>query len=91
MSRKTTVFGGQFLLLDMLKENPKSVDDAAEKWTLQNSAVAWKTGTSVGFRDAWSVGILVTTHWRFGWETSMVKAIRYLWVDRRRESYFPVD
>lgn len=46
-----------FITLDMLSHNPRpEVDDNFNPkagWT-----VAWKTGTSWGFRDAWSVGSL---------------------------------
>jgi penicillin-binding protein 1C len=41
-----------FLVLDMLKDNPRP--DHIES----NVRVAWKTGTSWGFRDAWSVGLV---------------------------------
>lgn len=46
-----------FITLDMLRHNPRPDDDGAppvrSRWP-----VAWKTGTSWGFRDAWSVGIV---------------------------------
>ena len=45
-----------FVTLDMLRQNPRPDDDGAEpvrgRWP-----VAWKTGTSWGFRDAWSAGV----------------------------------
>ncbi len=45
-----------FIVRDMLKHNPRpdfsAVSGASE------SPVAWKTGTSWAFRDAWSVGII---------------------------------
>ena len=45
-----------FITLDMLRKNPRPDDDGApparNRWP-----VAWKTGTSWGFRDAWSAGI----------------------------------
>jgi penicillin-binding protein 1C len=44
-----------FMTLDMLKDNPRPgrIDaDARADWP-----VAWKTGTSWGFRDAWSIGL----------------------------------
>lgn len=45
-----------FITLDMLRHNPRPDDDggAARRglWP-----VAWKTGTSWGFRDAWTAGI----------------------------------
>ena len=46
-----------FLTLDVLRRNPRPDDDgmvpARTRWP-----VAWKTGTSWGFRDAWSAGIV---------------------------------
>jgi penicillin-binding protein 1C len=46
-----------FITLDMLRHNPRPDDDGAPplraRWP-----VAWKTGTSWGFRDAWSAGIV---------------------------------
>jgi penicillin-binding protein 1C len=46
-----------FIALDMLRHNPRPDDDGAvplrARWP-----VAWKTGTSWGFRDAWSAGVL---------------------------------
>ena len=45
-----------FITLDMLRRNPRPDDDGAlpvrGRWP-----VAWKTGTSWGFRDAWSAGL----------------------------------
>lgn len=41
-----------FLTLQMLQENPRP-----ETGEPSQPAVAWKTGTSWGFRDAWTVGI----------------------------------
>ena len=46
-----------FITLDMLRHNPRPDEDGAllirRRWP-----VAWKTGTSWGFRDAWSAGVL---------------------------------
>jgi len=46
-----------FITLDMLRRNPRPDDDGApparNRWP-----VAWKTGTSWGFRDAWSAGVV---------------------------------
>lgn len=50
-----------FLVLDMLKNTPRP-----ESHNYQQSAVSWKTGTSSGYRDAWSVGVFgpyVLTVW----------------------------
>ncbi|MDB5969881.1 MAG: penicillin-binding protein [Hydrocarboniphaga sp.] len=45
-----------FMVLDMLKDNPRP-DDLILQGVGTGKPVAWKTGTSWGFRDAWSVGI----------------------------------
>jgi penicillin-binding protein 1C len=46
-----------FITLDMLRHNPRPDGDGAAavraRWP-----VAWKTGTSWGFRDAWSAGLV---------------------------------
>ena len=43
-----------FLALDMLKETPRPLGFPSSE---NQPAVYWKTGTSSGYRDAWSVGI----------------------------------
>ena len=43
-----------FLVLDMLRTNPRPGDEMTAR---RREAVAWKTGTSFGFRDAWAVGV----------------------------------
>ena len=46
-----------FIALDMLRHNPRPDDDGSlpvrGRWP-----AAWKTGTSWGFRDAWSAGVI---------------------------------
>jgi penicillin-binding protein 1C len=46
-----------FIVIDMLRHNPRPGEDASlapsGRWP-----IAWKTGTSWGFRDAWSAGIV---------------------------------
>ena len=46
-----------FLVLDMLKDNP--APDSLDMYlgTDLNNHVAWKTGTSWAFRDAWAIGV----------------------------------
>lgn len=44
-----------FLVLDMLKNTPRP-DDSYTGPANQSFPVSWKTGTSSGYRDAWSVG-----------------------------------
>jgi len=52
-----------YLVLDMLKDNPSpqasthSWQSLVDKSELNTNHIAWKTGTSWSFRDAWSVGI----------------------------------
>jgi penicillin-binding protein 1C len=45
-----------YLVLDMLRTNPRPGDDGRIA-SARRSGVAWKTGTSFGFRDAWAVGV----------------------------------
>lgn len=44
-----------FMTKAMLEENPRPDDSGAR--TRKDAPVAWKTGTSWGFRDAWTAGI----------------------------------
>lgn len=46
-----------FMTLDILSKNTPPHQIFSKGWTLNNLQVMWKTGTSHGFRDAWSVGI----------------------------------
>lgn len=46
-----------FITLDMLRRNPRPDDDGSTE-TRTRWPVAWKTGTSWGFRDAWSAGLV---------------------------------
>jgi len=46
-----------WITLDMLSHNPRSKSVNIEKWSTQRLNIAWKTGTSSGFRDAWTLGI----------------------------------
>ncbi len=43
-----------FLVLDMLRQNPRPGSLALG---MESTGVAWKTGTSYAFRDAWTVGV----------------------------------
>lgn len=45
-----------FMVLDMLRQNPRP-DDLVLQGVGASGSAAWKTGTSWGFRDAWSVGV----------------------------------
>lgn len=46
-----------FVTLDMLQHNPRPDGEAAAIALRTRWPVAWKTGTSWGFRDAWSAGV----------------------------------
>lgn len=46
-----------FLTLDMLSESPRPGDGFRREWRLDDLPVYWKTGTSYGFRDAWTVAV----------------------------------
>lgn len=45
-----------FMVLDMLRQNPRP-DDLVIQGVGKGVRVAWKTGTSWGFRDAWTAGV----------------------------------
>ena len=44
-------------MLDMLRANPAPGDEMTPR-RRAGASVAWKTGTSFGFRDAWAVGVV---------------------------------
>ncbi len=46
-----------FLTLDMLRSAPSPDEPSLPGQLRQGLATAWKTGTSYGFRDAWTAGI----------------------------------
>jgi penicillin-binding protein 1C len=47
-----------FLVLDMLRSAPRPDLPLPSGWQAREVPVAWKTGTSNGFRDAWTVGVI---------------------------------
>ncbi|NMO15373.1 penicillin-binding protein 1C [Pyxidicoccus fallax] len=47
-----------FMVLDGLEKGPRPSQPFRAEWTRDSVPVAWKTGTSTGFRDAWSVGVV---------------------------------
>lgn len=47
-----------YLTLQMLAQNPRPNQGFQSQWLRHPLKVQWKTGTSFGFRDAWSVGIV---------------------------------
>jgi penicillin-binding protein 1C len=46
-----------YLVLDMLKDAPRPEQPNMRGWQRDTLPVYWKTGTSYGFRDAWTLGI----------------------------------
>ncbi|MBC2743843.1 MAG: penicillin-binding protein 1C [Desulfosarcina sp.] len=50
-----------FLVLDILKDNPPPDSHRVPLSTVAGNQVAWKTGTSHGFRDAWAIGVCADT------------------------------
>lgn len=46
------------LTLQMLEENPRPGQGFRSEWIAHDLPVAWKTGTSYGYRDAWAVGVV---------------------------------
>jgi penicillin-binding protein 1C len=46
-----------FMVLDMLKDNLPPEQLFRRDWLVSHVPVAWKTGTSMGLRDAWSIGV----------------------------------
>ncbi len=49
--------GSAWITWQMLQGTPRPDRLHTLQQTRNNSAIAWKTGTSYGFRDAWSVGV----------------------------------
>ncbi len=49
--------GAIWQVFDILSENPRPGRFEQWKEVSQSSKIAWKTGTSIGFRDAWAIGI----------------------------------
>ena len=47
-----------FMTLDILLKNERGDQKHVEEWMRDSVPVAWKTGTSYGFRDAWTSGIV---------------------------------
>lgn len=47
-----------FMILDMLKKNLRSESPLLDEVSKSKLPVAWKTGTSYGYRDAWVAGVI---------------------------------
>ncbi len=57
--------GAAWIIRDILASNPADVEGGPLAGAINRHAtVAWKTGTSYGYRDAWSIG--VTDRWTVG-------------------------
>ncbi|MEO6798788.1 MAG: penicillin-binding protein 1C [Rhodanobacter sp.] len=57
--------GAAWIIRDILGSNPADVEGAPLTGVINgHDNVAWKTGTSYGYRDAWSIG--VTDRWTIG-------------------------
>ncbi|KLD75048.1 penicillin-binding protein [Xanthomonas hyacinthi DSM 19077] len=57
--------GAAWIVRDILASNPAAVEGAPLEGSVSASApLAWKTGTSYGYRDAWAMG--VTDDWTIG-------------------------
>jgi len=46
-----------YLTLDMLAQATRPGQAYQDDWVRDRQEVSWKTGTSFGFRDAWSIGV----------------------------------
>ena len=49
--------GAAYLTLQALQEVSRPAEEAAWKDYAEGRRIAWKTGTSQGFRDAWAIGV----------------------------------
>jgi penicillin-binding protein 1C len=47
-----------YVMLEMLRENPRPTDDFSPSQVPAGASIPWKTGTSYGYRDAWALGIV---------------------------------
>ncbi len=57
--------GAAWIIRDILANNPADVEGGPLEGAInRHGAVAWKTGTSYGYRDAWAIG--VTDRWTIG-------------------------
>ncbi|MHB1272310.1 MAG: penicillin-binding protein 1C [Rhodanobacter sp.] len=64
-SRRLLSPGAAWIIRDILASNPADVEGGPLAGAIERHAtVAWKTGTSYGYRDAWAIG--VTDRWTIG-------------------------
>ena len=52
--------GSAYLTFDALKELYRPQEESGWKYFETSRKIAWKTGTSFGFRDGWAVGVTTT-------------------------------
>ncbi|MCC6138201.1 MAG: penicillin-binding protein 1C, partial [Bdellovibrionaceae bacterium] len=57
-SRQLLTPESAFMTLDILVKARKPHETFNLNWTLSQKPIAWKTGTSHGFRDAWTAGLV---------------------------------
>lgn len=46
-----------YLILDILRDNPPPIGEPLPGQQVSGPQIAWKTGTSHAFRDAWAIGV----------------------------------
>lgn len=54
--RRLLTPGAAWIVREMLQSAPRPGDSSGRFDTARRSELAWKTGTSYGFRDAWAIG-----------------------------------
>ncbi len=47
-----------YVVMQMLKKNPRTESALFQELTKSNLPVAWKTGTSKSYKDAWAIGLI---------------------------------
>lgn len=47
-----------YIVLQMLKKNPRTESSTLQDLTISSVPIAWKTGTSKSFKDAWTFGLI---------------------------------
>ncbi|HEX6614073.1 MAG TPA: penicillin-binding protein 1C, partial [Rhodanobacteraceae bacterium] len=62
--RRLMSAGAAWIVRDILSSNQADVEGAPIAGTTDHAGLAWKTGTSYGYRDAWAIG--VNDRWTIG-------------------------
>lgn len=47
-----------YIVMQMLKKNPRTESSTLQELTRKSLPVAWKTGTSKSYKDAWTIGLI---------------------------------